>query len=179
MTEIDAVVSEREKDRPEDAPPIFVLIHDLGRLRDLRKADDDFGFSSFGGEPKAASPAKLFTHVLREGPAVGVHSLIWCDTYNNVTRTLDRHALKDFEIRVLFAMTGVDSSNLIDSPAAGKLGPHRALLYTEEQGRLEKFRPYGWPTAEWLGEVKRQFEQRADAAESTAANTAAAGQPRA
>jgi S-DNA-T family DNA segregation ATPase FtsK/SpoIIIE len=160
MSEIDAVVTEREKERPEEAPPIFVLIYDLGRLRDLRKADDDFGFSSFGSEPKAASPSKLFTHILREGPAVGVHSLIWCDTYNNVSRTLDRHALKDFEIRVLFAMTGVDSSNLIDSPAAGKLGPHRALLYTEEQGRLEKFRPYGWPTAEWLSSVLAQFSQR-------------------
>jgi S-DNA-T family DNA segregation ATPase FtsK/SpoIIIE len=160
MAEIDAVVTEREKERPEESPPIFVLIYDLGRLRDLRKADDDFGFSSFGSEPKAASPSKLFTHILREGPAVGVHSLIWCDTYNNVSRTLDRHALKDFEIRVLFAMTGVDSSNLIDSPAAGKLGPHRALLYTEEQGRLEKFRPYGWPTAEWLSSVLGQFSQR-------------------
>jgi hypothetical protein len=158
------------------------LIHDLGRLRDLRKADDDFGFSSFGGEPKAASPSKLFTHVLREGPAVGVHSLIWCDTYNNVTRTLDRHALKDFEIRVLFAMTGVDSSNLIDSPAAGKLGPHRALLYTEEQGRLEKFRPYGWPAADWLAQLKRQFEQRGnESPDSAAANVSSAastaGQP--
>lgn len=162
MAEIDAVVTEREKDRPEEAPPVFVLIYDLGRLRDLRKADDDFGFSSFGGEPKAASPSKLFTHVLREGPAVGVHSLIWCDTYNNVTRTLDRHALKDFEVRVLFAMTGVDSSNLIDSAAASKLGPHRALLYTEEQGRLEKFRPYGWPAAEWLASVVGQFAQRGE-----------------
>jgi DNA segregation ATPase FtsK/SpoIIIE, S-DNA-T family len=162
IAEIDAVVTERERDRPEEVPPVFVLIYDLGRLRDLRKADDDFGFSSFSGEPKAASPSKLFTHILREGPAVGVHSLIWCDTYNNVSRTLDRHALKDFEIRVLFAMTGVDSSNLIDSPAAGKLGPHRALLYTEEQGRLEKFRPYGWPTAEWLSSVVTQFSQRTE-----------------
>ncbi|MEX2186223.1 MAG: FtsK/SpoIIIE domain-containing protein [Pirellulales bacterium] len=174
VAEIDTVVADREKDRPDEAPPIFVLIHDLGRLRDLRKADDDFGFSSFGGgEPKAASPSKSFTHILREGPAVGVHSLIWCDTYNNVTRTLDRHALKDFEIRVLFAMTGVDSSNLIDSPAAGKLGPHRALLYTEEQGRLEKFRPYGWPAADWLAQLKQQFEQRADEAEAVDAASAA------
>jgi S-DNA-T family DNA segregation ATPase FtsK/SpoIIIE len=61
---------------------------------------------------------------------------------------------------VLFAMTGVDSSNLIDSPAASKLGPHRALLYTEEQGRLEKFRPYGWPAAEWLASMTGQFASR-------------------
>ena len=81
--------------------------------------------------------------------------------------------MKDFEIRVLFAMTGVDSSNLIDSPAASKLGPHRALLYTEEQGRLEKFRPYGWPTEEWLGRLNDQLASRS--AEAT--QPAVASQP--
>ena len=35
-----------------------------------------------------------------------------------------------------------------------KLGPGRALFYTEEQGRVEKFRPYALPKAEWLEEVK-------------------------
>jgi S-DNA-T family DNA segregation ATPase FtsK/SpoIIIE len=35
-----------------------------------------------------------------------------------------------------------DSSNLIDSTAASKLGMHRALLYSEEAGTIEPFRPY-------------------------------------
>jgi ABC-type multidrug transport system fused ATPase/permease subunit len=161
IAEVDQLVAEREKDRTDDAPPIFLFVYDLGRLRDLRKADDDFGFSSFSSEAKTVSPSKQFTHILREGPALGVHTFIWSDTYNNVTRSLDRNALKDFEMRVLFAMTGVDSSNLIDTPAASKLGPHRALLYTEEQGRLEKFRPYAAPSAELSAEITRRLAQRA------------------
>ena len=52
-------------------------------------------------------------------------------------------------------MSGNDSSNLIDSPAAGKLGVNRALLYSEEQGQLEKFRPYGLAAEAWLAAVKR------------------------
>jgi energy-coupling factor transporter ATP-binding protein EcfA2 len=156
IAEIDAEVTRREQNGVVDAPSWFVLVYDLGRLRELRKAEDDFGF----GGAKTVSPAKQFTHALREGPALGVHTLAWCDTYNNATRALDRQGLRDFEIRVLFQMSGADSSNLIDSPMAGKLGVHRALLHSEEQGQLEKFRPYGLPTAEWLAWVKGQLAAR-------------------
>jgi S-DNA-T family DNA segregation ATPase FtsK/SpoIIIE len=45
-------------------------------------------------------------------------------------------------------------ANLLDTPAASKLGPYRALFYDEEEGRLEKFRPYGLPAEGWLRQVK-------------------------
>ena len=38
---------------------------------------------------------------------------------------------------------------------AAKLGMHRALYYSEDQGRMEKFRPYGLLSPEWL---KAHFE---------------------
>ena len=81
----------------------------------LRKAEDDFGFSD-RGEDKPASPAEHLGTLLREGPPLGVHTLVWCDTLNNLNRTFDRQALREFEIRVLFQMSANDSSNLIDSP---------------------------------------------------------------
>jgi hypothetical protein len=68
--------------------------------------------------------------------------------------------MREFEMRVLFQMSVADSSNLIDTPLAAKLGMHRALYYSEEQGRLEKFRPYGLPSEEWLGWVQRQLKSR-------------------
>ena len=49
------------------------------------------------------------------------------------------------------------SSELIDSPLASKLGLYRALLFLEEQGTVEKFRPYSMPGAEWYAEVKKQL----------------------
>ena len=51
-------------------------------------------------------------------------------------------------------MSAADSSNLIDSPAANKLGFYRGLLYSEEQGTMEKFRPYGLLSPAWLSEFK-------------------------
>ena len=57
-------------------------------------------------------------------------------------------------------MSANDSSNLIDSPAANKLGFHRALAYSEEQGVMEKFRPYAPPTAAFLAKLWEQLAKR-------------------
>jgi len=132
------------------APPKFLVVYDLARFRKLKKSDD----FSFNDDEGGGSVDKQFITLLREGPAVGVHTLIWSDNCTNVTRWLDRNTLRDIEYRVLFQMSASDSSHLMDSPAASKLGPHLALFHSEEQGLAEKFRPYGLPTAEWLAMVK-------------------------
>lgn len=144
----------RQQEGHDTAPPIYLFLYNLGRFRDLKK-EDDYGFGS--SDDKPASPAKQLTTILREGPPLGIHAIIWCDTYNNVNRMLDRQSMRDFEMRVLFQMNPNDSSSLMDSPEAAKLGVHRAFLYDEGQGRMEKFRPYGLPSNEWLAWVKKQL----------------------
>jgi hypothetical protein len=67
-------------------------------------------------------------------------------------------------MRVLFQMSPTDSGHMLDAPHASKLGPHRAFFDSEEQNRLEKFRPYGIPSADWLGWVGEQLSRRAAAA---------------
>src|SRR5690606_19924199 len=151
----------RQQANESDAPPIFLLIYGLQRFRMLRQ-EEDFGFSSSDFDPDAPpKPEKQFAAILREGPAVGIHTLAWCDTANNVSRSLDRQGLREFEIRVLFQMGAADSSNLIDSPAAAKLGLHRAIFFSEELGQLEKFRPYALPDDYWLERVSQIMNQRA------------------
>ena len=51
-------------------------------------------------------------------------------------------------------MSANDSSTLIDTPAASKLGENRALYFSEEENRIEKFRPYGVPEPDWLEGVQ-------------------------
>ncbi|MEN6408065.1 MAG: FtsK/SpoIIIE domain-containing protein [Thermoguttaceae bacterium] len=152
---IAAEMTARRDEGRENAPPIYLFLYNLGRFRDLKK-EDDFGFSS-GDQP---TPAKQFSAILREGPAVGIHTLAWCDTFSNASRMLDRQNMRDFEMRVLFQMNANDSSSLMDTPEASRLGVHRALLYDEAQGNTEKFRPYGLPSAEWLVRVKQQLNVR-------------------
>lgn len=157
IAEIAAELAARQTNSHEHAPPIFILLYNLGRFRELRR-EDDFGFSS--GDDQPASPAKQFTTILREGPPLGIHTVIWCDTYSNVARMLDRQALQDFEMRILFQMNGNDSASLMDSPEAARLGVHRAILYDEGQGLTEKFRPYGLPSDEYLAWVKQHLRGR-------------------
>jgi hypothetical protein len=162
IAEIAAEVA-RRRDGGGAGSPVFLLIDGLSRFRDLRKSDDDFGFGGFGGdgEKKTVSPAKAFGEILRDGPAVGVHAVVWCDTYNNVDRWLGRQLLREFEMRVAFQMGSADSSNLIDNPAASRLGNNRALLYLDERGTTEKFRPYGPPSEAWLAWVRDRFRPEA------------------
>jgi hypothetical protein len=159
FAEVAEEVERRQKAESVDAPNIYLLVFDLQRFRDLRKADDDFGYSRFG-EDKPASPSKNLGTILRDGPPVGVHTIVWSDSLNNLNRSFDRQGLREFEIRVLFQMSANDSSTLIDSPAAGKLGEHRALFFSEEEGRLEKFRPYAFPESDWLDEVRSRLRNR-------------------
>lgn len=152
-------LARREQAERDDTPPAYLIIYNLSRFRDLRKAEEDFGLSRFD-EQQPLSPARQFGKILADGPAWGIHTLLWCDTYNSVNRFVDRQGLRDLELRVVFQTNATDSSNLIDSPAASRLGVQRAILYHEGLGQLEKFRPYRPPSEDWLAWVKAQLQRR-------------------
>lgn len=167
MREVSAVVNEiaaeverrQQSSEASEAPLLFLFIYDLQRFRDLRKQEDDFGFGKYG-EEKQTPPSKRFADILREGPPLGVHVVVWCDSLNNLNRTFERQSLREFEMRVLFQMSANDSSTLIDAPTASKLGPNRALYFSEEESRQEKFRPYGLPDEGWLTSVREALRAR-------------------
>ena len=57
-------------------------------------------------------------------------------------------------------MSGTDSSQLVENPAAGRLGEQRALFVQEETGTLEKFRPYQFPSDTWLTDLASRLRSR-------------------
>lgn len=153
MTELAETLEQRVAEDLHQEAPIFVLVYGLQRYRVLRRSEDAFGFSMDADADAPKPPDAQFTYLLREGPGAGVHSVVWADTLATVERSLDRQTLREFDFRVLFQMSATDSSNLIDSPAGNQLGFHRALLYSEEQGDIEKFRPYAEPAEDWVKET--------------------------
>jgi hypothetical protein len=157
INELAQEMAKRQEAEPGAQPEIFIFIYGLQRYRLLRKSDDDYGFSLGGDEPKKANPSKQFADILRDGPGVGVHVFAWSDTIASLERTLDRGSMREFDNRVLFQMSAADSSTLIDSPAANRLGLYRAMVYSEEQGVTEKFRPYAIPSAQWLQKLQAHF----------------------
>jgi hypothetical protein len=137
----------RRGDNESSGPEIFVLIHGLQNFKKLR-AEDEFSFSSSSGD--APNPAAILSSLITEGAARGIHVIVTCDTYNNMSRFLGRKALGEFEMRVVFQMSASDSASLIDAPAASTLGLNRALYYNDREGSLETFRPYAQPDNGWI-----------------------------
>src|SRR5262249_15998379 len=105
-----------------------------------------------------------FATLIREGPASGIHIMAWCDTLLNLQRAIERGTMREFEMKVIFQMSANDSSTLIDSPAASRLGVNRALFAHEELSTPEKFRPYSMADQGWLEQIRQRLCDRAAAA---------------
>jgi DNA segregation ATPase FtsK/SpoIIIE, S-DNA-T family len=153
MADLSNELKERGAGDTTLAPATFVFIHGLQKFKKL-KHEDDFSFS--GGD-EGADPGALLATLLGEGASLGMHLIVAVDTFNNVGRFLSRKALSEFEMRVVFQMGANDSASLIDSPKAGDLGLHRALLYNEHEGLLETFRPYAAPDAAWIRDAAEKL----------------------
>ena len=50
-------------------------------------------------------------------------------------------------------MNQTDSASLVDTPVASTLGPGRAIVYRDQTGTTEKFRPFAWPSDDWLKSI--------------------------
>jgi hypothetical protein len=137
----------------------FLIIHGLENFKKLRQ-EEDFSFSS-SSDDAGPNPATVLLNLITEGPSQGMHLLVTCDTFNNVSRFLGRKALSEFATRILFQMSASDSAALIDAPDASTLGMHRAILYNDREGYIETFRPYARPGNDWLDDVSRQLHSAA------------------
>ncbi|MFN9564419.1 MAG: FtsK/SpoIIIE domain-containing protein [Pirellulaceae bacterium] len=117
--------------------PVLWCVSPLERFRDFRKSDD-FSF----GDSGTPAPDAVFQELLREGPAVGMHAIVWAQNASSIPRWLPRQSMQDFELRALMTMSAQDSNNLIDQPTAQKMNANVMLLYDDATGRITKFRPY-------------------------------------
>jgi hypothetical protein len=129
----------RNTDPGASKPPVLFVISQLARLRDLRKNDE---FSFGGSDEETTKPDAMLQEILRDGPGAGIHTVLWVDNWNSLSRWLARQSLHDLEIRILMQMSSNDSNNLIDSPIANRLDTHVMLVYDEAAGTTRKFRPY-------------------------------------
>jgi S-DNA-T family DNA segregation ATPase FtsK/SpoIIIE len=139
---------------------IFFFILGLHTDRTLRNSDFESSYSSSASttEQKQLQSGELLARLCREGPACGIHCVIWCDTVSNFKKVFQQNEIDEFSLRVGLQMTLSDSRSLFETDAAYRLGWHRAIFFDDEKhGRLEKFRPYCLPRLEWISEVVNQL----------------------
>jgi hypothetical protein len=152
----DILASRSDGDHTKHATILLLGLHPH-RLNDLRSTEDDYSFSS---EEPAPKPDKQFADILRDGPVVGMHTLLWFDGLNNLNRCLSRASQREFDLKILFQMSANDSGQLIDTTAASDLGANRAILHVDDIGSLEKFRPWAMPDAQWLADIAARLSRR-------------------
>jgi hypothetical protein len=150
-------IKSRSGDEKADAPATFLFFNGLQRFNRLR-FEEDFSFTA-GGADAPANPAQQLNTLICEGASLAIHTIVTCDTYNNVNRFLSRKAFSEFEMRVLFQMSANDSASLIDNPKANNLGLNRAVYYNEQEGYLEVFRPYALPDRGWVEQASLNLKR--------------------
>jgi S-DNA-T family DNA segregation ATPase FtsK/SpoIIIE len=158
---IDSLMEEVEKrlnhNNISDQPDILFILVGMHRIRELRQQDVDFSRSYLTLETDQIidrSPSEKIALIIRDGPELGVFTLLWCDTYNNLARVFSRQDFDEFDLRIAFQMDASDSRNFLDNEAASNLGPYRALFVDMERpDRGEKFRPYNLIDDLWLIKV--------------------------
>lgn len=154
MVELHAETKRRLDEDDPHAPAVYLLVFGLQRFRDLRKQGDAFSFGSLDEDtPKAVSPDKALSELLREGPALGIHLIAWADRAASLETVFDRRDLREIDSRVLFQMSANDSAQIMDATDANDLGSFRALLQREDRGTVTRFRPYGPIDPAWLRDV--------------------------
>lgn len=120
-------------------------------------------FSVLNDKDKFDNPgpaAKEFIRICSEGPEVGIFTLAWVPSYDQLDRMLRRPGTSQFGMRVALPMTAEESNRLLDRPDASRLGAKLRALWRNDAGgndELEKFKPYSIPTPADLDQFKAVF----------------------
>jgi KaiC/GvpD/RAD55 family RecA-like ATPase len=153
-------IDRRADGSQDNMPRALIVIFGLQRARELRNRDAYVSvLSDSGSEP---DHAKRLSKILREGPEVGVHTVIWCDTFANLDRTLDRGVLRDIALRVSGPLPAADSQQLFGEPVASSIDrPHRMVSYDDEKvGMFDLFRPFAAPSRDAYTPLLQMLSKR-------------------
>jgi len=121
--------------RPPD-PQRFFLVAGLHRWQELG-AEGEWG--------KQSEAAAALTRLAEHGPEVGIHVVIWADSFATAERALRRSGVGQFALRAAVRLQSpTESDALLGVPAAAGLADDRALFRDADwpHEQVEKFKPY-------------------------------------
>jgi hypothetical protein len=145
LTEIKTEIENRIKEEKNDYHHIYLIISSLQRGRVFRK--DGYSMSEEGD---------LLSYILKEGPDVGVFSLVQIDTTDNFTKNLEDGLFKEFAQRVASQMNPENSAKIIGNRKAATLGKNRAYYYDDNEVITLKLKPYELPNISWINQFKQE-----------------------
>lgn len=145
LTEIKSEIEKRISEGQGSYSHIYLIVSSLQRGRAFRK--DGYSMSEEG---------KLLSYILKEGPDVGVFSLIQIDSTDNFTKNLEDSLFKEFSQRVASQMNPENSAKVLGNRKAATLGKNRAYYYDDNEIITQKFKPYELPDNSWVTQFKQE-----------------------
>ena len=127
--------------------PIYMFFQGLHRIQEIQSFDicdeDSIGKSLF--------------RIWKDGPKVGIHSLVWVDkteTLGDITQNSSMTCLIEFSHRIACQMSSDESNLILENISAAKLGKERILYQNASQSLASyKVKPYLMPTLRDIREV--------------------------
>lgn len=140
LTNIKDVLDERRTSGETDYTNIYIALFDAQSCR-------AFDPVSNGRIEKASNSSALMEYIIKNGPAVGVFTIMQIDNVASVSRI--GSVMPAFNHRVVLQMPDRESQNVMNSDAASKLfifnrpsSIYRAYLYDKLRNTSIKFKPY-------------------------------------
>jgi len=136
----------------KEKPTRLLVIFGLQRARDMRLEDAPRPSFSRQDPPPPPSMHDNMASILREGPDVGAHVLLWCDTLQGFQRALDNKSLSEFGHRVVGGLSTNDSNKLLEDSIASKMNKENRMIVLDDDrvGVFNQIRPYLPPEKHWL-----------------------------
>lgn len=158
---LDFIVFRKEQVEEQDFPRYFVMLPRPDTWADLKQGDPS--------DPD--HPAQQLLRLFQDGPAVGVHSIVWTDSLDRLASLLDiqydlNPLTRPFAHRILAGCSDADAETLAADPLAGNpdpFGKGRLVSYrdTNEHPRtVHVFKPYSVLPADRLQGVLRTIADK-------------------
>ena len=120
-------------------PDAWLIISNLMAATELQSA------SVYGSYSETANH---FEEILREGPAKGIFSVVWCDD-PALFKAKYSNLIQYFGKRIVFNVPDEDALALADVVKDESINRNNAYFYENGRGK-EKFRPYSTPMQDWF-----------------------------
>lgn len=145
LTRLRDEVRRRVDDDDTSSPPTLLVLYGMHRARDFDQDSVDY-------DAEMDLPETL-SYILRDGPEVGVHTLMWFDTVASIVRRLPSGAVREASWRLAGKMSADDSSSFVGVESAGSLREQQILAANEDRGLLQRCTTISEPPVEWIRDL--------------------------
>lgn len=140
---LSAEVQRRLDEDDVTGPTTLLVLYGMHRARDFDQDSLDF----------EVDLSDQLRRILRDGPEVGVHTLMWFETTAAIGRRLPSTAVREVAWRLAGRMSADDSTSLVGVDGAASLREQQVLVTNEDRGVIQRCTSISEPPLDWISDL--------------------------